>query len=59
MHGQSLSESSQPSAVTRKGRVRAALAARALQAHGAGLVPVAIARASDFFGPGGARFGPG
>lgn len=50
--GQALSESTPLRAVTRKGRVRAAMATRALAAHRAGQVQVALARASDFFGPG-------
>jgi hypothetical protein len=36
---------------TRKGRIRAALAAEMLEAHAAGEVEVVLARASDFFGP--------
>jgi nucleoside-diphosphate-sugar epimerase len=39
-------------ATTRKGRVRAQMAEAALEAHRTGRVPVAIGRASDFFGPG-------
>jgi len=39
-------------ATTRKGRARAAMATRLLDAHRAGGVAVAIGRASDFFGPG-------
>lgn len=39
-------------ATTRKGRVRAAMATRLLDAHRAGDVAVTIGRASDFFGPG-------
>ncbi|MGL4651698.1 MAG: NAD(P)H-binding protein, partial [Caldilineaceae bacterium] len=38
-------------AKTRKGRVRAAISDTLLDAHRSGRVPVAIARASDFFGP--------
>lgn len=42
-----------PAAATdRKGRTRARMAARLLEAHHAGQAQVAIARASDFFGPG-------
>jgi nucleoside-diphosphate-sugar epimerase len=37
---------------TRKGELRARAAAQLLDAHRAGTVPVAIGRASDFFGPG-------
>lgn len=39
------------SAVTRKGRIRARIAQRLLDAHRAGKLRVAIARSSDFFGP--------
>jgi nucleoside-diphosphate-sugar epimerase len=39
-------------ATTRKGRVRAQMAEALLAAHRAGKVRVAMARASDFFGPG-------
>lgn len=39
-------------ATTRKGRVRAAMAEAVLSAHRAGKVRAAIARASDFYGPG-------
>ena len=38
-------------AATRKGKVRAEAARQALAAHAAGRLPVAIGRASDFFGP--------
>ncbi len=38
-------------ATARKGRVRAAIAARLLEAHRAGTVRVALGRASDFYGP--------
>jgi nucleoside-diphosphate-sugar epimerase len=38
-------------ATGRKGRVRAAIATRFLEAHRAGTVKVAIGRASDFYGP--------
>lgn len=47
---------------SRKGRVRATLESAALEAHERGELPVAIVRASDFYGPGvaesalGARF---
>lgn len=37
---------------TRKGRVRAKMAETLMQAHESGKVQVAIARASDFYGPG-------
>ncbi len=36
---------------TRKGRVRAAMHERLMEAHRAGVVQVAVARGSDFFGP--------
>lgn len=49
--GQKLQESTPQRPTTRKGRVRAAMAAAALAAHAAGDVRVAIARASDLFGP--------
>lgn len=49
--GRPLSEDLPYAATTRKGRARAALAERFLAAHGAGDVPVAIGRASDYFGP--------
>lgn len=39
-------------ATTRKGQVRARMGEAALEAHSTGRVPVAIGRASDFFGPG-------
>lgn len=39
-------------AVSRKGRLRAQLAERLLEAHRQGKVPVAIARGADFYGPG-------
>jgi nucleoside-diphosphate-sugar epimerase len=38
-------------AVTRKGRIRAEVAERILDAHNAGRVRAAVARGSDFFGP--------
>ncbi len=53
------------SAKTRKGKVRAAMATEALNAHRNGTLPVVIARGSDFFGPhvldsamGSRQFGP-
>lgn len=49
--GRPLTEDLPPAATTRKGRARAALAERFLAAHRAGDVPVAIGRASDYFGP--------
>ena len=50
-HGQPLREDSPVAPNTRKGRVRAAMAARVLEAHAQGKVRAAIGRASDFFGP--------
>lgn len=49
--GEPLAEALPYRAHTRKGKVRAAMAEAALAAHRAGKVPVAIGRASDFFGP--------
>ena len=43
---------------TRKGRVRARMAADLLAAHHAGHVEVTIGRASDYFGPGGGAQSP-
>lgn len=57
-----LSETTQLTPATRKGAVRLRMSAHMLQAHRQGRVKVAIARASDYFGPGadnamlGARF---
>jgi nucleoside-diphosphate-sugar epimerase len=42
-------------ATTRKGRVRTLMAQRLLAAHRAGTLQVAIARSSDYYGPGGAN----
>jgi nucleoside-diphosphate-sugar epimerase len=42
-------------ATTRKGRVRALMAERLLAAHRSGTLQVAIARSSDYYGPGGAN----
>jgi nucleoside-diphosphate-sugar epimerase len=49
--GRLLTEDLPPIARTRKGRVRAAMSAAALDAHRAGQVPVTMGRGSDFFGP--------
>jgi nucleoside-diphosphate-sugar epimerase len=49
--GRPITEDLPHAATTRKGRARAALAERFLAAHRAGDVPVAIGRASDYFGP--------
>lgn len=51
--GQPFTETSPYRAHTRKGRVRAAMARELLAAHETGRVAVVIARASDYFGPGG------
>jgi len=50
--GKPLTERHPMTAMTRKGRVRAAMATVLLEAHKKGRVRVAIGRASDFFGPG-------
>ena len=50
--GKPLTERRPMTAMTRKGRVRAAMAEALLEAHKKGRVRVAIGRASDFFGPG-------
>jgi nucleoside-diphosphate-sugar epimerase len=50
--GRPITEDLPWAATTRKGAVRARMATRFLEAHRAGDVPVAIGRASDFFGPG-------
>jgi len=49
--GRPITEDLPAAATNRKGRARAALAARFLAAHRTGEVPVVIARASDYFGP--------
>lgn len=50
-HGQVMTETMPPNAISRKGRLRAELAWGYLQAHRVGKVRVAIGRAADFFGP--------
>lgn len=50
--GAPLTETSPVAAHTVKGRLRASMVADLLAAHEAGRVEVAIARASDFYGPG-------
>lgn len=50
-HGQSLREDSPVAPVSKKGKVRAAMAQEILDAHAAGKIRAAIGRASDFFGP--------
>jgi nucleoside-diphosphate-sugar epimerase len=42
-------------ATTKKGRIRALMAERLLAAHRSGTLQVAIARSSDYYGPGGAN----
>jgi nucleoside-diphosphate-sugar epimerase len=42
-------------ATTKKGRVRTLMAERLLAAHRSGMLQVAIARSSDYYGPGGAN----
>jgi nucleoside-diphosphate-sugar epimerase len=51
-NGQLIHEQLPYAAQTRKGKVRAQMAKALLEAHRAGEVQVAIARGSDFFGPG-------
>jgi nucleoside-diphosphate-sugar epimerase len=51
-HGQALSEDLPYAAHTRKGKVRGEMAQALLEAHRQGLVRVAMARGSDFYGPG-------
>ena len=50
--GRPITEDLPLAATTRKGAVRARMATRFMEAHRAGDVPVAIGRASDFFGAG-------
>jgi nucleoside-diphosphate-sugar epimerase len=42
-------------ATTKKGRIRALMAERLLEAHRSGTLQVAIGRSSDYYGPGGAN----
>jgi len=51
-NGQPIHEGLPYAAQTRKGKVRAAMAEALLEAHSVGKVRVAMARGSDFFGPG-------
>lgn len=46
-----LREESPTNPISKKGRVRAAMAQKVLEAHAAGKVQAVIGRASDFFGP--------
>jgi len=48
-----LTEETPPVAQTKKGKVRAAMAAELLEAHRDGTLRVVIGRSSDYFGPGG------
>ena len=50
-NGQPLHEDSPVAPNSKKGQVRAAMAAQVLEAHAKGKVRAAIGRASDFFGP--------
>jgi nucleoside-diphosphate-sugar epimerase len=48
-----ITDATPEAATTRKGRLRAALGQRLLEAHRSGRVRVAIGRFSDYYGPGG------
>ena len=48
-----MAEDTPPTAQTKKGKVRAAMAAELLEAHRDGSLRVVIGRSSDYFGPGG------
>jgi nucleoside-diphosphate-sugar epimerase len=48
-----MTEETPPAAQTKKGKVRAAMAAELLEAHHHGSLRVVIGRSSDYFGPGG------
>lgn len=50
-HGQVMTEDTPFAATTRKGRMRAHLAQRYLQAHREGMAQVTLARSADFYGP--------
>ena len=50
-HGVPMTEDTPHAAVSRKGRMRAAVAKTYLQAHRDGRIQVALGRAADFFGP--------
>ena len=50
-HGTPMTEDTPHAAATRKGRMRAEVAAKYLQAHRSGIVQVALGRAADFYGP--------
>lgn len=49
--GKTITENTEFSATTRKGRMRAELAKNYLKAHADGKLPIALARAADFYGP--------
>lgn len=51
-HGQPMRENLPYAAATRKGKLRAMMADQLMEAHRDGKVRVAMARGSDFFGPG-------
>ncbi len=51
-NGTVINEASPEAPVTKKGRVRKAMADAALEAHHAGMLRVAISRPSNYFGPG-------
>ena len=57
--GRPITEDLPWAATTRKGAVRARMATRFMEAHRAGDVPVAVGRASDFFGPGAVELSAG
>ncbi len=50
-HGKPMTEDTPYAAVSRKGRMRGAVAAKYLQAHREGIVRVALGGAADFYGP--------
>jgi len=50
-HGRPMTEQTPYAATSRKGRMRAEVARRYLQAHRDGTVQVALGRAADFYGP--------
>lgn len=50
-HGAVMTEQTPHNATSYKGRMRAEIAARYLDAHAAGTAKVALARAADFYGP--------
>lgn len=50
-HGEPIHEGLAYNYTTRKGKVRAEMADRVLEAHRSGTLPAALVRASDFYGP--------